>query len=631
MPAPRKIKKKLAPKTSKRKLQKARISNKILIISALIVVTIIGIVVWKPWTKANISMPFTEKQVTVVKPASDMARARQLTIDPSKDTVMQIVTRENVRITLDVPKGAIAQKTNVKLIPFYYEKENSAPTAGVIVSPATVNFTKPVTLSFNFTDSEFKNNAPTQVDTKVLRKYGQAQVLQIDAKASQYTPTLIARGIETEKYLPARILTGGAYVFSLDGANQKAIADKALNTENMHSLTVIESATALLFNNHTLNDQQSKKAKAAVAKILSKQNPPALEMYAASLLQKKLNDKTFSLIRVAYAYETGEGFFQAVCRANDLKIEEYIGFAQTAQLMGYENIGESCSNKAKNIVEERVNKLLSQPDVEVKQLVIAMQDVQLVGLADETNLEEKLLEKSKQRATEDAKKVADNPESTPIDAAKQLQILQGLGVEEGPTYEKLEKTVMDEIGKYEEPKEDPLDVEPTIVEEEILDAAIWSAIGIELAKVMGFDQLDEASLKAKFDQMAENTRELNNAAYAVCLELGGEDCAGQHSKIASEIEKAEAEGYRVSTDIGNLQSQEYEEPEYTEHQGDVDLYFEPTEEPTNDGMYIEEPTTEPSNEEYYDSGLESSSEGSSGEDSPSYDSYSEPPAEEYTE
>jgi hypothetical protein len=591
MPAARTIKKKISPKIAKRKLQRAKVSNKLLVALTLLIVIIVGVVVWKPWTNQNISMPFSEKKITVVKPKTDMGRARQLTIDPSKDTVMQIVTRENVRITLDVPKGAIAQKTNVKLIPFYYEKENSSPTAGVLVSPATINFTKPVTLSFNFNDTEFKNIAPITVDAKQLRKYGQSQVLQIDSDAKSYTPTLVARGIETEKFLPARILTGGAYVFSLDGANQKAIAEKALSAQNMHSLTVIESATALLFNNQTLSADQDKKAKAAVSKILAKQNPPALEMYAAAVLQKKLTDKTFSFIPVAHAYETGEGFFQAACRSDGLKIEEYVGFAQTAELMGHEHIGESCLNKAKNLIEKRVNEVLANPNASLKELQIALQDVMIVGLDDDSNLDEKLTERSKQKAVEDAKKVADDPNATPIQAATQLQILQGVGVEEGPTYEKLENTVKEEIGKYEQPKDHPTDAEPTIVEEEILDSAIMSAIGIAMAKAFGFEQLDEDSVKAKFEQMAAGTKAMNEAAYAVCLELGGEDCEGTYSKIAGEIRVAEAEGYRVASDIGNLQSQEYEEAEYTEHQGEVELYFEPTEEPVDAAGIVEEGTT----------------------------------------
>lgn len=78
------------------------------------------------------------------------------------------------------------------------------------------------------------------------------------------------------------------------------------------------------------------------------------------------------------------------------------------------------------------------------------------------------------------------------------------------------------------------------------------------------------------------------------MEFGGNDCDGQHASMASEVDKAETEGYRAAEEIGQLQSQEYEDPE---------------------------------NKEYYDSGIETSYEVLSGENSSSYDSYAEPVVE----
>ena len=533
---------------------------------------------FKPWK----ALPFigTQKPLTVIKPDLDFARARQLTIDPSRDTVMQIVTRENVRVTLEVPKGALNEKTLVKMIPFYYDKKATSPTAGVLLSPGKLRFSRPVTLSFNLTDSSFRNHAPKNIKSMTLRSTGTAQVLEIDAKATSYTPALIARGLETETYLPARILTGGAYVFSLDGDNQTQIATVALAVTSMPSLTVIEAATSLLFNNKSLSPDELTKAKNAVTKILSKKQPPALELYAALVLQKKIKNPRFSFIKQAYAYETGQGFYEATCRREGLGVEEYLGLAQAAQLMGYDSIGENCLRKAKNIIADDTKKILSNPNSDVKTIMIALQNVQLIGLDDDTNLDEQLTEKAKEVAVKDASKVAQDPNSTAVDAAKQLQRLEALGVESGPTYESLQNTLKTSTEKYDEPIDDPYDVEPTIDNEEILYNAAMSTLGVELLKAFGFEELDQESLKKKFDEMISQTSELNEAVYAMCLEMGGDDCDSKHSEAEGMIREAEAESYRVENEIGNLQSRPDEDPEYLENSGDVSLYFEEEATPT---------------------------------------------------
>jgi hypothetical protein len=551
----------------------------------LIVIGLIGagLYMTKPWQK--FTQPEVKKPMALVQPRLDMARARQLTIDPSRDTVMQITSQDNVRITLNVPKGTIKEKTTIKLIPFLHDKNATSPTAGVMVSPASINFSKPVTLSFDFSSSESKNSIPKKSEKYKVVTTGLSQVSQLDKDATSLTPTLIARGLESQRYLPARILTGGAYVYSVDGANQVEIAKKALDTPNMHSLTIIESATILLFNNQKLSDQQLTKAKGAVTKILSKKDPPASEMFAALLLQKKIMDQSFALVPVAYALETGEGFFQAACKSEGLSIEAYVGYAQSAQLMGHESAGEGCMTQAKNIVTKEAKKVLSDPNADVKSVLIAIQNIQVLGLDDETNLDEQLTEKAKEVAVKDAKKVADDPNSTPLDAAKQMQKLEALGVEEGPTYDKLTKKVREATEKFDEfPSPPPeLDAEATIDEEDILNNAAMSALGVGMMKAMGWDSFDEETVRKKIDEMSEATLALKEAAAAMCAEFGDQECLSKLSQVDGMIAQARSEGYRAASELGNVQSKDYEEPEYKDDQGPIELYFEPTPTPDPEG------------------------------------------------
>lgn len=668
MPAQKKVKKSLVKKgSSSRKLQKGRIRQKQLFIVIGILVVLVGaLFLFKPWQHFNKgSLPFLSKPITVTKPVMDMARARQMTIDPQKDNVMQIVTKEKVRITLVVPKDAIKEKTLVKLIPFYHDPKNAAPTAGVVVGPASINFTKPVTLSYNFTESAFRNNAPKNVVSQTLRKTGTSQVMQIDANASSLTPTLIARELETETYLPARILTGGAYVFSLDGANQVEIARKALNTEGMHTLTVMESATVLLFNDQKLSDAELKKTKAAVAKILSKEEPPVFEYYAALVLRKKITNPSFSLVPKAFAYATDEGFFQVVCKDDRYTVEEYVGFAKSAQLMGHDAIGQSCMDKARNKVAEQTKQILSgSPDL--KTVMIALQDVEFLGLDDSTNLDEQLEQKAKEVATENAKKVADNPNSTVVDAAIEMQKMEAVGADNGPTYEKLKQKVteyveqkeaaadkaseeyqnteaerearMEELTKEVEEAEKKMEeevAENSLDEEDILYGQAMSALGIGLLQAFGFDKLDKESLQQKFDEMQEQTKGVIEASYAACLEMRAEgidagDCEGQKSHAEGLLKQAEEMSYRATTEIGQIQSREYEEPEYLENNGEIELYFEEELTPTpGDEAVVEEGQEEGSEIEssgdgtYEESTYDEPVYESSGEEQPAEESYNQ--------
>jgi L-ribulose-5-phosphate 3-epimerase UlaE len=106
-----------------------------------------------------------------------------------------------------------------------------------------------------------------------------------------------------------------------------------------------------------------------------------------------------------------------------------------------------------------------------------------------------------------------------------------------------------------------------------------SALGVAMLKAFGWDELDEESVKRKLDEMAEGAELMKEAATAMCAELGDQECLGKIHQTDGMIEQARQDGYRAASDLGNLQSQEYEEPEYKDEQGEVELYFEPTPSP----------------------------------------------------
>ena len=583
------VKRKVSPK----KLRKGFSNLKILfIVIGILILAGTGFFLLSKSKTLQAVNPFVEK-IAITKPSPDMARARRLTIDPAKDTVMQVTTREKVKISLIVPKGAIAKKQTVDLIPYYYNKKTNDPSAGVIISPASVTFNHPVTLLFDLSESQFRTDAPKNQKDKTIRYSGTSQVLTLDKDATELIPVLVARELETSTQLRARVLGGGGYVFTTQKDKQIVWAKHAFSKEKINSISILEATNALLSNKEKLSKEMRAKAEGAAAKILSKKNPPVSEIYAALVAQKLLNESKVSFIGTVYALESNEGFFITACKLDDLSVEQYIGYARTAQLMGYGAIGENCMVKAKNLVAQSAERVLNDKGASLKDTITALQDVQFMGIDEESMLDEALMGQARKIAEEEAKKVAEDPNSTDREAALELQKLQAFGIE-GSTAQKLEKRLLDRIegsegngngetppAPPEEPKTSPEDYGEgtTIDEEEILGEQVWAAFGLAMMKAAKFDGLDEESMKKRADENEMYAREMNEAVYIACLEMGGDDCDSKHAELSSQIDKALDESYTIAEKIGTVQSQDYDEPEYD----DMQMYIEMTPEPEQEG------------------------------------------------
>ena len=104
------------------------IHNGRLLIAIGLVTLILGAISVGYYLKVWENLPFVSQKIEVTRPKADMSRARQMTVDPASDSVVTIVNREGVRISLQIPKGALKEKTLVKLIPFYKDKNASTYT-----------------------------------------------------------------------------------------------------------------------------------------------------------------------------------------------------------------------------------------------------------------------------------------------------------------------------------------------------------------------------------------------------------------------------------------------------------------------------------------------------------------------
>ena len=614
-----KTKKKISKKIARKKG-----TSKIPLIIILAIITLgitAGGLLFFTKSKSSSSKGLFAERPKITKPSPDMSRARQLTINPDEDTVMQIETREKVTITLTIPKGALDKKQVIKMIPYYYDEKNEDPSAGVIIGPGTLEFKHPVTLLFDLTDSKLRTDAPaTRGKIDEVRMTGTSQVLMLDQNATELIPTLVAREIETSTQLRARILSGGGYVFSVNGKDQTRWAENAMHKEKVNAISILESAKVLLSSDKKMGKDDLGKAQAAAEKILGKKNPPPHEMVAALSVQKLLSQKKTSLIPQAYAAPndsgamsaqrtTPQGVIEYMCKTKGLAVEAYVGYAAAAWNYGFGDLRDKCMTVALNKAADDARKLLNDQNASIKSMAIALKNLQFLGIDEAEGLGDKLTEKIKWKAEDEAKRVAYDIDATPLEVAVELQKLQTLGVDEGKTQEILTERLLDVVEEQEanipSPPPEDYEEESDYSEEQVLIDQAWTVIGIEILKVMGFTEFDQESIQKKFDQMIEGTTMLNDAAYEMCKELGGDNCDETYSEAKRQIEDATEESYRVSSEIGSVQNSAFETPDYEDY-GDH-YSFELT--PTPDEEYYEnlnEEQSQSEDEQFYDDTYESS-------------------------
>ena len=249
----------------------------------------------------------------------------------------------------------------------------------------------------------------------------------------------------------------------------------------------------------------------------------------------------------------------------------------------------------------------------MKQYILSVKNLQFLGIDEVDELADKLFEKIKWKAEDEAKRVAYDIDATPIEIATELQKLQTLGVDEGRTQEILNERLMDKIKEVEDniptPPPDDYEVESEYSEEQVLLDQAWTIIGIEVLKMMGFTEFDQESIQKRFDEMRQGAEMLNEAVYPLCKEFGGENCDQVYNQSKQDIEKAAQESYRVSSEIGRVQNSEFETPDYDDY--GAHYSFELT--PTPDEEYYMELNEDDQDEEesyddiYYEDPLESQS------------------------
>jgi hypothetical protein len=498
----------------------------------------------------------------VSEPQLDLTYSQIVSLSPYQDKLIQIIDYDNVVIMLDIPAGSVNQNQNVRITPLYHTATSSALTAGVMISPAGIVFNKPVTLAFDFSKTNIKTDAAAKININHPKFSGKAQVLRYDKTNNSLNPTLINRSIETQTYLPSRIITGGVYIYNPDGKYNSFFATESLKQPPRDILNTIESVTTLSFADIKFNSAITTRAQAAIDLVLAKKNPAPAEYYAALVLQRKIH-KNSSIFPQSYAADVTQGYLEYMCKLKTLTYDQYITEATTAQMLGYTDIATGCLTSAKNIIAENARKILNDPNATIEEVVRIMHAVQLLGL---TELDSALFEKAQSVVVRDANRVLQNPSANQSDIIKAIKLLQffGAGTPE------LEQQLWDKYGHSNQiPPRSP----PTPLPEndtEIMPNFDMAVIWLTLAKALGIgpESFDAPGIHTWVQKLLNNailTRAVTRELCPLVGGAGGMSCAEADAKQTYGISQIKIIGAQAERDIGGVQSSGYQEEDFGTH------------------------------------------------------------------
>ncbi|MCL5410903.1 MAG: hypothetical protein M1324_03585 [Patescibacteria group bacterium] len=517
-------------------------------------------------------------KINPINPVFDMIRGKSYKITAKDGGGGSVFDEDKVGMLLEIPAGAVDKDMKITIIPIKKKDKDAVP--GVAILPENIQFKKPVTLTFDYSLSKFKNEkAPENAMGKENRSSGSSHIYRYNTVSTSFMPALVNRNTETQTTLSAEVVSGGIYNYVLDDKNEVIRSDFALKSKEQTVGVVLESANTLLANNQKIEGEERDLLSNAITRVKADKSPNVLELNAVLSAEKLIkNQKSAFLIERAKA-DTYSGYLDTRCKDPATSADELLSVWKTAQLAGNDAAAENCRVRIQNVVAERVNKLLDQPDPTYVELLKAHQDVILVDLEDK--FAAALEKKRHDKAVREAKELLKDPSVDPRIIAIALQNVQLFADDEADlqqalqdrmnkgldtdvqrvlndpnaTKQDIERALAknDFTGGNEETKkklEDKLKnakegTDPKVDEsskeevEEEMPAFDWAIVGTAFLQMMGVTDFSEAGLKSWADQQAEGFQEMK--AYTIELCVFVEELSGQSqgcNQKASEIDNA---------------------------------------------------------------------------------------------
>jgi hypothetical protein len=282
------------------------------------------------------SNPETPDDLEIIQPKLDIRNGKKLLVTPGLGGVLQVKTSKGITVTLAIPPGALLRQQTVSLVPFSEDTNRSTLDAGVMVTPGTLVFTRPVTLAFSLAGTQRKNNAPA-IDPSKPRFYGMSHIYRLIPKRQSITPVLIARAAEDSTTIPGRILSGGAYTLSLVSSRGEALSRVTLADKNSRATTILEATSFLVATHKSLSVHEMRVVNAAIHFVTQYPQAPLPEVFTALALDKQFSGKEDGIVQI-----------EAGCGTVGYSNVEYISGAATARLYSNTSDYTNCLNMAKS-------------------------------------------------------------------------------------------------------------------------------------------------------------------------------------------------------------------------------------------------------------------------------------------
>lgn len=518
-------------------------------------------------------------QLNPLSPTFDVIHGKTLKATAAKGGAISVYDTDKVGMIVSIPAGAVDKDTTLKVIPI---KRANDGLSGVAIFPDNIKFNKPVSLSFNFSFSAFKNDkAPDNAMGAESILSGSSHIYYYNTVSTSFMPQLVARNAESKKTISAEISGSGIYSYILNDQNELARANYALNVKDQTIGTTLEAAAVLAKNNKKFEDNQRDLLSNAISRVKSDKTPNPTQLNSALSIERALkNYKSTYLITHAKA-DVYSGYLETICKDPSVSIDQILSAWKTAQQLGHEQASENCKTRVQNIVSERVNKLLDQPDPTYVDLLKAQQDAELVGLGDK--FDDPLNKKRHDKAVREAQELLKDPSVDPRILAIALQNLQ-LFVDDKPDLEQalkdrmnqgldtdvqrvlndpnaskqdiqralakndftggnpeIKKQLEDKLKDAKEGAEPKVDTTAKEQVEEEIPAFDWAVIGTVFLQMMGVEDFSEAGLKSWADEQAQQFEELRAYTSELCAFVaamgGAVDCASKDAEMERAIQQ----------------------------------------------------------------------------------------------
>lgn len=217
--------------------------------------------------------------VELVTPIIDGLAGVRKTISAEFGGSISVKDRDSVLYTLLIPPNALSQTSEIQLVPFKTDDKNNTLDRGYIIGPANLIFEKPVTLAIDLSGSKFgldyKNGSPFVYQYELINK--------------RFIPQLIYKPAVTEKLLPVRIISAGAYLVSLNSSRSEALSRLVLSDKTSTGLPVLASGIHLLETKKQLSIAEKNTLSAVSKSIIDSEFAPieekSIALYGEQLIE----------------------------------------------------------------------------------------------------------------------------------------------------------------------------------------------------------------------------------------------------------------------------------------------------------------------------------------------------------